>query len=546
MAIRILCALLMLFLSSPSWAATPKLIVQITVDQLRGDLLPRLQERFGKGGFRRLMDQGVYFTNAHYGTANTFTASGHAVLVTGADTAEHGMVANEWFDRASGQLMHSTADSNSPIVGEPPKPGAGMSPRNLSSTTIGDEIVTASAGQSRAFAVAGKDRSAIIPGGHRGKAFWFSESSGGFISSAYYGPELPPWVAAWNARSLAAQYKGRPWTPLYDATGYLFTGQPGNPHARPQAVLGRDFPHAPDGETQKAFLSALRYTPYLDDLTATFARELIDAERLGQGPHTDYLAISFSGNDYIGHAFGPNSLEYEDSLLRLDLVLAKFLASLDKTVGRDGVLIVLSADHGVDDIPEERHALGHDADRIRPEQIRQRANAALKNALGVSEDLVQAFVPPGFYLDATRITAVKRDKAEVAAALAAHLVTEPGIAYAFTRDDILTGRVPATAMGTKVSRAFHPRRSGDVVIVQEQYWYMYPDADAFAAMHGSPYSYDTFVPVIFAGAGLKPAAITRTVDPAQIAPTLAAILRIRPPSGSNKEPLAEALPNPRQ
>jgi len=533
-------ALLWVTLAASAQAAEPpRLVLQITVDQLRGDMLARYRDRFGEGGFRRLMDHGLWYANAHYSAGNTFTASGHAVLTTGADTPEHGMVANEWFDRTSGKVMYATADAVSPVLGEPVRPGAGLSPRNLTASTFGDELVAASAGRSRAYSVAGKDRSAIIPGGHRGKALWFSELTGGFVSSRYYWDALPSWVEAWNAGRPVDAYAGRAWTLLRPPESYRFSE---SAYGRPPAALGPSFPHLLPAAGEPTFLSALRFTPWLDAHTAAFARELIRREKLGRGSAPDYLAISFSGTDYIGHAFGPDSREYEDQLLRLDGVLAQLFAAADASAGRHRVLLVLSADHGADDIPEAARDKGYEAGRHDPDALRRFANAALRARFGVDADLVQAFVPPGFYLDRARMAELGLDPAAVEAALGAALRDVPGIAYAFARSDLLAGRIGRTPLLDRVARSFHPTRSGDVMIVQSPFWYLYPQAQTFAAMHGSPYSYDTHVPVILAGAGIPPRKVYRRVDPASLAPTLAVMLEVKSPSGAHAEVLTEALP----
>jgi predicted AlkP superfamily pyrophosphatase or phosphodiesterase len=519
----------------------PRLVLQITVDQLRGDMLPRYYNRFGPGGFRRLLDQGVYFANAHYTSANTFTASGHAVLSTGADTAEHGMVANEWYNRETGTTQYCTADSRYPILGDTGKSGAGMSPANLSSTTFGDELVLASARHSRAFAVAGKDRSAIIPGGHLGKAFWFLESTGGFTSSTYYFETLPSWAAAWNDQKHFAQYRTLEWKPLRDLASYKYAANASNGLSRPDKTLGNIFPHPLVAKSDAIFFAAFRCTPFLDELTASFTRELIAHEKIGQSESTDFLSISFSATDYIGHAFGPDSVEYEDNLLRLDATLAELLDFVDRTVGLGRTVIVLSADHGVDDIPEERRALGFDAQRIYPDKYRARANEALRARFNITEDIVAAFIPPGFYLDRGKIAALKLDAVMVENALAETVRQIPGVAYAFTRTALLAGEVTRTPMVEKVQRAFHPTRSGDVVITQAQFWYMYPNPEAYAAMHGSPYSYDTFVPIVWVSPGNEHAVVYDAVEPAQISTTLSALLGIRPPSGCRSNQLLPGI-----
>jgi predicted AlkP superfamily pyrophosphatase or phosphodiesterase len=514
----------------------PRLVLQITVDQLRGDTLLRYRDRLGTRGFRFLLDRGLYYANANYLTGNTFTASGHAVLVTGADTAEHGIVADEWFDRESGRTVYCTADTRHPIRGEPSNAERGMSPAQLASTTLGDEIALANS-QSRAFALAGSDRGAIIPAGHLGKAFWFSDSTGRFVSSSYYYEALPDWVTAWNDRKLADGYRMTEWIPLSARVSAATSDIALNVHARPDATLGRTFPHPLRGQSDAAFLSALKATPFLDELTAAFARELIEQERLGARGATDYLSISFSAADHIGHAFGPNSLEAQDNLLRLDATLADLFAFIDRRIGLAHVIVVLSAGHGMGAIPEERRALGYSAQRLHPEKIRMQVNAAVRQRLGVTEDLVTAFVPPGFYLDRRKVVALGFDTFSVESTLAEELLDLPGIAYAFTRSDLMGGFIARTPVLERVQRGFHPTRSGDVVILQSQFWYLHSDAEAYAAMHGSPYSYDTYVPILLFMPGLKATTVYEQVSPAQIAPTLAALLGIEPPSGCACEAL---------
>lgn len=519
------------FVGGPVEASEPpKLVLQITVDQLRGDMLSRYRDRFGAGGFGRLIQHGTWYTNAHYGTGNTFTASGHAVLVTGADTSEHGMVANTWFDRGLGKSIDCTFD-----------PEHDRSPRNLDSTTIGDELVDASGGRSRAFAVAGKDRSAIIPAGHRGVAYWYDDATGRFGHSSWYGSSMPPWVQAWNDAHPASQYRGREWTPLEASRRGFTDAMTINEHARPTPGVGLRFPHKLPEQVDQRFFEALPELPVFDDFTLAFARELIHRENIGRGPATDYLSVSLSQLDYAGHGFGPTSLEYVDSLLRLDGALAAFLAFVDEQVGAGRTLIVLSADHGIDEIPEVRTAQGFDAGRFYPDKLLSQMNGALRSRFGVDVNLVTAFVPPGLYLDRAQIATLRLDAAAVESALAAEVRKVPGVAYAITRSDVLSGAVPRTALMRRMERAFHPERSGDVVIVQKQFWYLYRHATCCGAMHGSPYSYDTHVPVIFAGPGVATATIGRSIEPASIAPTVAALLGIQAPSGSSAVVLDEIV-----
>lgn len=528
-----LCACVIGHAAPPQSTQRPQLVLQITVDQLRGDLLARYRNRFGQGGFRLLLDRGVYYANAHYETANTVTCAGHAVLVTGADVAQHGIVGNNWVDRESGKEVYCVDDDRYPPVGEPPKKG--MSPAKLTSSTLGDEIVIASGHRSRAFAVAGKDRSSIVPGGHLGKAFWMSDVTGGISTSKYYFDALPPWVEAWNERRLFTKYRDSGWTLRYPQNTYLYAAHADNAFAHVKAKMTRTFPHTlnlPDADLVKA----LRFTPFLDELTADFARELIAQEKVGHNGVTDYLSISFSATDYVGHSFGPNSVESEDNLLHLDATLAGLFAFIDKTVGLRNTVIVLSADHGVDDVPEELEAEGYETERFGGDAYRDHLSALLKERLNSVDGLVAAVIPPGIYLDQKKIEAARLDPVAVENALAEVLRAEPGIAFAFTRSDLMAGRIGHTPFLDSVQRAFHPMRSGDVVAIPKAFWYFDDDPNYYAATHGTPYSFDTYVPIIVLAPGVKAATVYELAAPAQIAPTLASMLAIRPPSGCACDP----------
>jgi hypothetical protein len=270
----------------------PALVVQITVDQLRGDLPMRYRDRLEEGGFRYLLEQGVHYANAHYRHANTETAVGHATLVTGADPSAHGIVGNDWIDPATGAFVYNTEDDRHHLVGKEPKEHQGVSPRNLLSSTIGDELVLSNAGRSRVFSVSGKDRGAILPGGHAGKAFWYSKSTGRFVTSSYYYDAYPGWVDAWNGAAPAEAYRGRSWDLLQEKSTYLAADHDDRPYEAAALGMGRVFPH-PYGDDKYLTLK-VGLTPAVDELTLDFATTLIREERLGQRGATDFLAVSLT------------------------------------------------------------------------------------------------------------------------------------------------------------------------------------------------------------------------------------------------------------
>jgi predicted AlkP superfamily pyrophosphatase or phosphodiesterase len=535
-----------------SWAegkatTKPKLVLQITVDQFRGDLPTRYLDRLGQGGLRYLLEQGTYYTNAHYRHANTETAVGHATLFTGADPARHGLVGNEWINPSTGESVYNTEDDRHHLIGKSPKPHQGVSPRNLLASTIGDELVVSNAGQSRVFSVSIKDRGAIIPGGHAGKAFWYSKSSGEFVTSTYYYDEYPEWVKKWNETKPADQYRGKTWELLNDRSTYLAGEMDDRPYEANLPPLGRTFPHQ-FGDNKYLYL-ILSLTPVGDELTLDFTKTLVENENIGQGDHVDFLAVSFSSTDYIGHLFGPSSLESEDNILRLDHTLAELFKFIDKKVGLKNTLIVLSADHGAPEAPEYMTSLGMEAGRFDFTYFREQGplNKVLKKRFG-RDDLIATHSHPYLYLNLDAIAEAKLDIKEVEHFIAEEVMKIPGIAFAQTRSDLLEGRISNSPLQIQIRRNFHPTRSGNIHMIQEQYWFLHSTDEAakmglgaIAAIHGSPWVYDTYVPIFFAGHNVRAQTIARPVAPSDIAATLASYLNIKFPSGSIGNPLEEVL-----
>ncbi len=521
----------------------PRLIVQITVDQLRGDLPFRYADRFGEGGFRYLLERGAWFTDAHYRHANTETAPGHATLATGADPAVHGIVANDWIDQHTGDFVYNTEDELHHLIAQDPKPHQGTSPRNLLASTFGDELVLDTRGGSRIFGVSGKDRGAILPAGHAGKAFWFSRSSGTFVTSTYYYDAYPAWVDSWNSSGPLDRYVGQFWDLLHDRSTYLFADADDQPWEVDFPPFGRVFPHSlGEGRYLPLFVSL---SPMVDELTLEFVKALIENESLGSGPYPDFLAVSFSATDYAGHLFGPGSLESEDTILRLDRVLADLFAFVDEKVGLENTLIVLSADHGGVEAPEQAQAIGIDAGRMPlgffrgPNPVAE----AVEKRYGRA-DLIAGPSHPYLYLNIAAIESAGLDPKEVERFVATEVTKLPAIARAFPRSELMAGEGPRDAIEEAVRRSFHPTRSGHVHLVQPPYWFMHSTDEAekmglpsLAAIHGSPWAYDTHVPVVFAGHRVRARRVARRVGPHQIAPTLSAYLGVKPPSGSDDSAL---------
>ncbi len=514
-----------------------RLVLVVVVDQLRPDLLSRLHSRFGPGGFRRLMDGGTWFEAARCAHFPTFTSVGHAAIFTGAASAGHGIAANDWTEPETSAHVYCLEDPAHTLLGRKPKLHEGSSPRNLTATTIGDEMVLAARGRSRVFAVSGKDRAAILAAGHLGKAFWFAADGGEFVSSTYYYQAYPEWAVRWNAARLPDRYAGATWE--LSSGRAVGPGDPDDdrPAEKGHKRLGRVFPHILPAEPGAELYDALGTTPFGDELSIDFSLTLLEAEGLGRGPTADLLAVGLAATDAIGHAYGPSSLEYEDQVLRLDGLLAKLFAAVDRGVGRDRVLIVLTSDHGVDEIPEIRSAQGFPAGRLDGERMRQSMNRGLRTRFGIEADLIDSFWTPAFHVDPAAAAKAGLTVDRVAETAAEIVRTEPGVAWALTRADLLSGRVPDAPELRSVRRSVHPRLTGSIVVIQKPSWHFYDDPVKYAATHGSPYAYDAHVPLGIAGPGV---AARHTVSPAvleDIAPTIAALLGTAFPSASIGTPL---------
>jgi len=557
-----MAALIACFLVTPAaFAETvnskPRLILQITVDQLRGDLPVRYAERYGEGGFRYLLEKGTYYANAHYQHSNLETIVGHVVLATGAFPSANGMVANVWLDRETGELGYAVEDSAYDMVGlqggvdkkseiDPTQAAAkseGRSPRAILTSTFSDELAVSTAGHAKIFAVSVKDRGAISLAGHAGKAFWFSKKTGEFVSSTYYYDAYPDWVEKWNGKRKADSYGGKSWELLQERAKYLYRDTDDRLYETALPGYGRVFPHPFGKRDNKLYYTLLTLSPVGDDLTLDFAKNLIVNEQLGQDDVSDYLAISFSSTDYVGHMFGMASLESEDNMLRLDRTLAELIAFVDEKVGLDNTLIVLSADHGAPEAPEYMASLGMDVNRLTPSTYDTApVVAALKKRFGIGKELITMYQHPYVYLDHSVIRENGLDQAEVERALVEELMKFDGIALAVSSSDLRSGRLPEAPMIQQIRRNFHPKRSGDIYLVQEPYWFLYSDESIpLCTIHGSPWRYDTYVPIIFAGTGISARHINRLVHPVDIAATLAAWAGTKPPSGAVGEPLLEVL-----
>jgi len=550
---------LLLLLGASAWAGEqPKLVLQITVDALRGDLPGRYSGVLGDGGFQYLMEQGIWYTNAHYQHANTETIVGHASLATGTVPAAHGMVANVWFDRELDRLVYNIedpdyqlltvgADVNAKTEIDPTQRAAkveGRSPNNILSSTVSDEMAVHFGGRSKLFAVSVKDRGAVSMAGHAGKAFWFSKASGEFVTSNYYYEQYPGWVNDWNRRKPAARYANKSWTLIHPQAMYLFGDADDREYETDFPGFGRTFPHNYGAADNKYFTTKLTLGPAGDELTLDFAKTLLVNEKLGKDDVPDYLSISFSSTDYVGHLFGASSLEAEDNIAHLDRTLADLFAFVDKEVGLENTLIVLSADHGQPEVPGYLHEVGINNSHYFDIEALDKTPAitALKKQFGIGDELIKAYFQPYLYLNNDLIREKGLDQAKVEHAVASELLKFKGVAYAISSTELRTNNLPNTLMTQSILKNFNPKRSGDIYLAFEPNVFINDfDGLTVASTHGSPWRYDTYVPVFVAGAGLPAMTVSRPVTPYDIAATTAAWLGMKPPSGSIGVVLQEVM-----
>jgi predicted AlkP superfamily pyrophosphatase or phosphodiesterase len=531
---------------------TVRLVLQITVDQLRGDFLDRYAKRFGEGGFRRLLNSGVVYTNAHYGHANTETIVGHATLATGTAPSMHGMVGNVWYDRELGRVVYNIEDERFESLGDLPTPGnstsgpetvarsSGRSPAALLASTLSDELAEATAGRARIFSIALKDRAAVPMAGRSGKALWYSKRSGRFVSSTYYFEQVPKWLGQFTSTVPTLRYADKQWTLLAPKASYLFRHQDDRPYESMMGLYGRTFPHDFGNPRDPSFYARLASSPAGDELVAALATTLIDTQQLGQRKVVDYLAVGFSSTDYIGHTFGPSSLEAEDNLLRLDRTLAALLDTVDEKVGLEKVLVILSADHGVSEAPEAKRARGHDVERLwidalQSEAIRSRVAERFR-----LDGLITNYTHPYLHLDRARIEKADLQLADVQRFVAAQIASVKGVQKAFAAAELEDG-TDRSRLAKQVLANHHADRSGDVYVVPRPHWLPYTGTNMrpLTATHGSPWRYDTHVPIVFMGPGITAKRISREVAPRDVAPTIATYLGIGQPSSATGRVLTE-------
>lgn len=500
-------------------------------------------------------EQGIWYRAAFHPHAHTETAVGHTTIATGAYPSRHGIIANAWTSPEGKKVDAVYGDTLVTGTQE-----AGSSPSLIQASTFSDELRIATGGKSRSFAVSLKDRAAIPLAGRTGKAFWFSSTAGAttggqFVSSTYYyGDTLPAWANDWNALKRADSFANQSWNLSHDRASYWFANTPAFANPKDPAHYGVTFPHpfGPVGEKNPLFYTKVTASPVGDELTLEFALALIEHEQLGQKGVPDFLGLSFSCNDFIGHIFSNTSMEIEDNFLRLDRTLARLFQAIDRNpkLGLKNTLFVLAGDHGAPEIPEYLAGLKftlpagvNEPGRIEFAALTTAAKEALMKKYG-RDDLLFGFKVPSFYLDRALIASAGLDQAEVERVVVQAALSVPGVAAAVrtSETEAETGLDPE--LMAQIRRNYFAGRSGDVFVVQQPYWQISEDTrgEAMSVLnHGSPWAYDTYVPVVFAGAGLSHATVDRRISTTDVAATLALEFETKFPSGCIGSPLREVL-----
>lgn len=532
----------------------PRLVLLIVVDQFRYDYLTRFGDLFTSRGLGRLMREGASWTEANYDHVPTYTAPGHATLMTGAWPAETGIIGNDWFDLDTEKKVTSVTDDATMMLGGRPDQ-KGKSPRRLLCSTVGDELRLTDNDRSKVIGISAKDRSAILPAGrHANAAYWFNGDNGNMVSSTYYFSEVPRWVASFNSTRLVDKWFGAHWDRLLPESEYLKRAGKDDVPWENLDKSSKDtnaFPHVVTGGAaapSRAFYRALDYTPFSNDLLLAFAKEAITNEGLGADDDTDLLSVSFSANDYVGHRFGPYSQEAMDITLRVDRQIASLLDFVDARVGLANTIVVFSADHGVSPVPEQAAMMNLPARRPVKEDLLKivqdglRARYARKDR--PADDYLRMFgkevglINNNFYLNRAALARDGIDLDECENVVGEAAMRMPGVGRYFTRSQLEKSPPPMSdVVARRVHHGFSSKRSGDVIVVLEPYNILYtlPDDPADSRLtttHGSPYSYDTHVPLIIMGRDFAAGSYAQAASPADIATSLAKALNIQSPSCS--------------
>jgi len=515
----------------------PKLVVGIVVDQMRQDYIYRYWNKFGNGGFKKLINEGYFYRNAQYNYVPTYTGPGHASIYTGTSPATHGIIANDWFVKEENKITYCTEDSKVKSVGTDSKAGL-MSPKNLLVTTIGDELKLNTNQQAKVFAMSLKDRSSILPAGHSANgAFWFDGSNGKFISSSHYMNELPTWVNEFNNMQLAKKYLSQGWNTLYPIAGYTESiADKNNYEAAPNKKDTAVFPYQYNAQLEKNNYEIIKATPFGNTITKDLALACLKSEQLGKGKQTDMLCISFSSTDYVGHSYGPRSVEVEDVYIRLDKDLEELINVLNTSLGKDNYVIFLTADHGACDVPAHLMDLKIPGGYMNEEDLTKTVKTFCQNQYG--DSLVSSLSNQQIFLNENKMASMKLNKFAVEHTLANFMLSVKGVAEAYPSEVLKYENYTDDSFKYLIQKGYNHVRSGNVAFSYNPAWMEYHNK---GTTHGASYSYDTHVPLLFYGANIPKGFSVKKVNVVDIAPTIATMLHLSFPNGTTGKPLVEVI-----
>ncbi|KOF04183.1 alkaline phosphatase [Roseivirga seohaensis subsp. aquiponti] len=513
----------------------PKLVVGIVVDQMKQEYLTRFYGNFGEGGFKRFVEEGFIARNGHYNYSATNTGPGHASVYTGTTPAVHGIVNNSWYSRSLGRSVYCAEDTTVVAVGGTAKNGL-ISPMNLYSTTITDELKLYTQKQGKVIAMSIKDRGSALPGGHLSDgSYWYDSNTGEFMTSTYYMKDLPNWVKSFNSAKHVDKFLNMTWDTYLPIEKYSISGPDNSQYE--SGFKGKDTPTFPynlkELRKDNGNFSLISSTPFGNSLLTEFAISAVDAEKLGQDNTPDFLAVSYSSTDYIGHNFGPQSKEVQDTYIRLDRELAKLFDALDQKVGKGNYSVFLTADHAVAENSLQMKDEGFKIDNFSNSNARKAVAAALSAKYG-AKPWIESF-SNNIHLNHKLIEAEGIDLYEMQSFVAAKMMEQNGVYIALTARDLVTNNYTKNIKNL-LQNAYHTKESGDVLVVMDPGW---QTGGSKGTGHGSSWTYDTHVPILFYGWGIKKGNSVREIHITDIAPSVSMLLNMRLPNGATGTPIIE-------
>jgi predicted AlkP superfamily pyrophosphatase or phosphodiesterase len=513
----------------------PKLVIGIVVDQMKAEYLNRFYNDFSENGFKKLIQNGYSFKNTHYNYMPTYTGPGHASIYTGTTPSVHGIVGNEWFNRSLQTEMYCTDDASVTTLGDGTESEGKMSPKNLQSTTITDELKLSTNFKGKVIGISLKDRGAILPAGHFADwAFWYSKT-GAFISSSFYGNELPSWVTTFNNEKHYLPYLEKEWNLLKPKSTYNESLNDNNPYEGKMFKKVPFFPYNLKEMYTNNDAGVLRSTPFGNNLIVDFAKKAIEKEDLGKDEITDFLTVSFSSTDYVGHLLGPRSIELQDTYLRLDETITDFINYLDKTVGENEYLLFLTADHaGAENVTYLKDNK-YEVTNINTRNLRKDLTDFSKTTYGI--DVVANYSNFNLFFNRDSIATKQLKLQEVKKSFKEFLYTQKFVKRVYTEEEIMASSNSDFYLNF-IAKGFDPTQNGEIIILEKP---AYIEYSTTGTTHGSPYTYDTHVPLIFYGLNIKKGESFDRKDITQIAPTLSQLLKITYPNSTEANLLQEVL-----